>query len=109
MSRSDQKVSVIEDSVKELALHGSADRVEMLFVQTGRTMKRLGISVGHKIQPFGKVPNHKGNLPGLHDMMLWLDNLQNTDQFADDIVFFKQLHLTLRNRVSDELIAEVEG
>jgi hypothetical protein len=104
------KVEVNRDSVVDLALYsGTAERLEALYRQTARTVTRLELKVGRRVKPFGPVPRSSVPAPNTHELMRWLDDVEATDQYAEDIEFLKRLHVTLRTRVPSTLTAEVEG
>ena len=102
------KVGVNRPVVTELALYGPQERVESLFRETARTLGRLGIgtkgakSLGHPRRSVGGSPN-------LHDVIRWLDDIENTAEYRMDVKFLKRLHLTARQRVRPEVLAKIEG
>ncbi len=94
-----RKIAVNEFAVIDLALFGAQDRIESLFGQTTATLDRLGLTTGGIRRGFRKTPRGGvGSHPSIHDIMLWLNNIENTEQFAEDILFLKRLHLTLKPR-----------
>jgi len=109
MGHPDRKVVINEGAVKELAMHGPQDRAEALYRETARTLDRLGLKVGKKQAGFTRVGRFEGGRPCLHDVVLWLNDLEVTPKYKKDLVFLKKLHATVRGRAYEETIAEVEG
>ena len=109
MSNPAHKVSVRASAVKELALHGPSNTIEMLFRETARTVRRLGIGVGPRVRGFSKVSRTQAGRPAVHDIIRWLNGLELTDKYADDVLLLKRLHATLRARCYSDVVKAVEG
>jgi hypothetical protein len=101
------KIFVNEHSTAALALYGQQDRVEQLFVETRRTLKRLRIRNTGDAEPFDVPPEGQGSPPNLHDVVRWLDGLQKRNRdHQDDILFLVRLHRTARRRVRPEVLKQ---
>jgi hypothetical protein len=109
MGHPDRKVAINVGAVKELAVHGAQDRVEALYRETARTVERLGITVGPKTKGFRRLKRFQGGRPSVHDVTRWLDDIENTEKYADDVVMLKALHATCRARAHQDVVEEVEG
>ena len=88
MGNPQHKVSVNFDAVHEFAVHGPQDRIESLFIETHRTVQRLGLTVGNvKILP--STTRNMGGRPSVHDLTRWLDNLDTeNEKYDEDCKFF---------------------
>ena len=95
------KPGINKHAVVGLALFGPQDRVEMLFRETRRTVKRLKLSL-RDATPLTQPPG-EGSSPCVHDVMRWLDALEPGD---GDLKFLTRLHVTARARVRPEVRKE---
>jgi len=108
MSHPDRKVSINQGAVRELALFGPVDRIEQLFQETYRTVKRLRLRT-KSATPFEGTVRFQGGRPNNHDITRWLDDLDKKDErYVEDIEFLRSLHVTLRGRCHPEVITRVE-
>ena len=110
MVHPNRQVVIKQDAVIELALYGVPERIEPLYRETGRTLKRLGATAGGRVRVFQQAPRFEGGRPSVHDIVPWLNDLEANDpKYVDAINFLKRLHATLRSRSYAVVVAEVEG
>ena len=81
--------------------------VEILFRQLFATVKRIGKPVIGRA--FRKPPRGVGVWPNLHDVMRWLDSLDDSDEKAEEVAFLFKLYNTAKGRVRPELLAKLES
>ena len=103
----DTRVGVNEYAVVSLALYGSQDRVENLYRQTRRTVKRLRLNI-KGAEPFKTVPSGQGSQPNIHDVVRWLDGIKRTRKYKVEFNLLKRLHVTALARVRPEVLTETE-
>lgn len=95
-----RKVKLNEFAVINLALFGPKDRAEELFVQTSATLRRLRLNTRRTKTEFTKTPRGGvGDYPCMQNIILWLNDIQRTDKYTDEMDFLKKLHVTLKQRV----------
>jgi len=87
-------VRINEHAVADLACYGSQAKIESLFRETDRTVRRLRARV-RAAKPYASPPRGQGAWPGIQDIILWLDSLTR----KHDLTFVKRLHKTLAGRV----------
>lgn len=92
-------VSVNKHAVTKLALDGSVDRINALYLETKRTCERLAVRRWKEIEPLTAVLRGKGALPMIPDLIRWMDSLTRE---SEDIFFFKRLHKTLESRCTNK-------
>ncbi len=98
-------IAVNEHSTVALALYGVQDRVENLFRETSRTLKRLKFKA-EKTKPFPEPPEGVGSYPNIHDVTRWLDSLKRRGT-KRDVEFLKRLHVTAAKRVRPDVLKQV--
>jgi hypothetical protein len=108
MGHPDRKVVINEGAVKDLALHGGQDRVESLYRETHRTLVRLGLDPKAKVRAFSRQKRFTGGRPSVHDVVRWLDDIENNDKYVEDVKYLKHLHATCRGRAHQDVIDAVE-
>lgn len=95
----DRKACINQFAVIDLILCGPPNRVKAVFTQTRRTLKRLRVRT-KDVQPFTKTPRGGvGDYANLHEVMFWLNDIQKTEQYKDDIEFLRKIHVTAKARV----------
>jgi len=96
----DRKACVNQAALVDLTLFGPVNKLKQFFLQTSKTVTRLRLRT-KGVQPFTKsMRGGVGNFPGLHEVIFWLDDIQKTEQYAEDIDFLKRVHVTLAARVA---------
>ena len=94
----DRKACVNQFAVIDLAMNGPAPKVRTLRELTKLTLKRMRLRT-KGVLPFTKTPRGgAGDFPCIQHVRFWLDDIQKTEQYADDIEFLKRLHVTLAQR-----------
>jgi len=83
MAKTDSRVGMNEFAVVSLALYGAQDRVENLYRQTRRTVKRLKLDAAGA-EPFKTPPEGQGSQPNIHDVTRWLDGIGRTRKFKKE-------------------------
>ena len=94
-------------AIVDQVLRGSAADVEVLFRQLFPAVKRIGKPVAGRA--FWRAPAGQGMWPNLHDVVRWLDSLDDSDEKAEEVKFLHKLYITAKARVSPEVLAELES
>ena len=95
----DRKVAINEFAVIHMALRGLKQQVDLLLIETRKTLVRLKLNPKRiKAAAFIRTPRKGVGTYSLSGTKSWLEDIQNTPQYADDIEFLKKLHNTLRTR-----------
>ena len=100
-------VTMNRHAVVEQVLLGSEQEVEVLFRQLFSTVKRIGKPVVGRA--FWRVPRGVGMWPNLHDVMRWLDSLDDSEEKAEEVAFLHKLFNTAKGRVRPEVLKELES
>lgn len=102
------KVTMNQSVVTELAICGPQERVESLFRETARTLKRLETDA-KGAKPLGHPRRTVGSSPNIHDVIRWMDDIDTSREYWGDIRFLKRLHQTARQRVRPAVLEQIEG
>ena len=100
------KVNLNLNTTVKLALYGGQERVENLFRETRRAMKRLKLKEQPGDEPFKAPPEGTGSEPNIHDVKRWLDSLRRTRKFRAERKVLRQLHATCKLRVRPHVLVE---
>jgi len=102
------KISVTMNrfAIVDSVLYGPELTVEILFRQLFPTVKRIGKPVVGR--SFRRPPRGVGVWPNLHDVMRWLDSLDDSEEKAEEVAFLHKLYNTAKARVRPEVLEELE-
>lgn len=94
-------------AIVDQVLYGQEVPVEVLFRQLFVAVKRIGKPATGRA--FKQSPRGVGAWPKLHDVMRWLDSLDDSEEKADEVKFLYKLYNTAKGRVRAEVLKELES
>jgi len=99
-------VSMNRSAIVDFVLFGPETPVEVLFRQLFSAVKRIGKPVTGRA--FRRPPRGEGAWPNLHDVVRWLDSLDDSEEKAEEVEFLHKLFNTTKTRVRPEVLEELE-
>lgn len=100
-----QKVGVNRGAVTGLALYGAQDRVETLYRECKRTLKRLKVDLT-KVENATLKKGSYGPFPTIHGVLTWLEAIDRSRLYKEDRAYLKRLFKTAKLRVRPEVLEE---
>ncbi len=94
-------------AIVDFVLYGPEVSVEVLFRQLFSAVKRIGKPVAGRA--FRRPPKGEGAWPNLHDVVRWLDSLDDSEEKAEEVSFLFKLYNTTKLRVRPEVLKELES
>lgn len=91
----------------DFVLYGPEVPVEVLFRQLFLAVKRIGKPVAGRA--FRRPPKGEGAWPNLHDIVRWLDSLDDSEEKAEEVSFLFKLYNTTKLRVRPEVLKKLES
>lgn len=114
MASLQSNIVVNRTAMASLAYFGEVPRLQALYREVRRTMRRLGLgpfdTPPDLSAPALVVPNPYSNHPSTHDVILWLDSLNvdsdaaadsdSDDDSIDELEFLTRLYATVDARIN---------
>jgi len=100
-------VSMNRFAITDFVLYGPEVSVEVLFRQLFLTVKRIRKPVTGRA--FRQPPKGEGAWPNLHDVVRWLDSLDDSEEKAEEVSFLFKLYNTIKFRVRPEVLKKLES
>lgn len=94
-------------AIVDFVLYGPEVSVEVLYRQLFLAVKRIGKLVTGRA--FRRPPKGEGAWPNLHDVVRWLDSLDDSEEKAEEVSFLFSLYNTTRSRVRPEVMKKLES
>jgi len=100
-------VTMNRHAVVDFVIYGQETPVEVLFRQLFVAVKRIGKPVVGRA--YRQPPRGVGAWPNYHDVVRWLDSLDDSEEKAEEVAFLFKLYNTALNRVRPEVLEALKS